>query len=256
MDFSDDLGLWQRRVAECPEGVARRMAAMAGLDVAMGQTVLDLGCGGGHLVRELALAVGPRGRAVGIDINPEQIAAARELCADLAAAELAVGDACALDFADGTFDGIASVHTLEYVPDCGSALAELRRVLKPGGRASTVSVLWDTWLFHGPEPKLNARMLEAWRAHCPHQTLPVDLPRMLGRAGFGGIAQRPIAVLNARLHENSYAYWVAKLVAGFAIGEGVPEADAALWLDQLAEADREGRFGFVSVPVLTEATAI
>ena len=49
---------------------------------------------------------------------------------------------------------------------------------------------------------------------------------------------------------------VAKLVAAFAIGQGIAEDDAARWLDQLAEADREGRFGFVSVPVLTTATAI
>ncbi len=47
-----------------------------------------------------------------------------------------------------------------------------------------------------------------------------------------------------------------KLVAAFAIGQGVPEEDAKRWLEQLDQADKEGRFGFVSVPVLTTATAI
>ena len=49
---------------------------------------------------------------------------------------------------------------------------------------------------------------------------------------------------------------VARRMAVFAVGQGIAEDDAARWLDQLAEADQEGRFGFVSVPVLTTATAI
>ncbi len=82
------------------------------------------------------------------------------------------------------------------------------------------------------------------------------MPRKLLAAGFGGVVRRPIAFLNGTLHENAYALWAAKVVAAFAIEQGIAEEDAARWLDQLAEADREGRFGFVSVPVMTTATAI
>ena len=86
--------------------------------------------------------------------------------------------------------------------------------------------------------------------------LPMELPRKLAAAGFGGVARKPIAFLNGALHENAFALWAAKIIAAFAVGQGIAEDDAARWLDQLAEADREGRFGFVSVPVLTTATAI
>lgn len=256
MDFTGDFGLWQRRVAESPEGVARRMAVFEALAVESGQAILDLGCGGGHLVREFALAVGAGGRAVGFDVSADQLEAARAVCDGLPAAELVEGDATDMAFADGAFDGLASIQTLEYIPDVDRALAEARRVLKPGGKAALVSVLWDHWRYHGADPALNDRMLDAWRAHCPHQMLPMELPRKLAAAGFGGVLRKPIAFLNGSLHENAYALWAAKVVAAFAVGQGIAEDDAARWLDQLAKADREGRFGFVSVPVLTTATAI
>lgn len=77
---------------------------------------------------------------------------------------------------------------------------------------------------------------------------------MLARAGFAGTRQELFTFMNGALHENAYAYWGAKVVATFAIRQGVSEEDASRWLDQLAEADRSGRFGFVNVSVLTTAT--
>ena len=256
MDFSGDFGLWQRKIAESPEGVARRLAVFDALAVEAGQAILDLGCGGGHLVREIALAVGAGGRAVGFDVSPDQLEAARGICDGLPAAELIEGEATGMAFEDGAFDGLASIQTLEYIPDVDRALAEARRVMAPGSTAALVSVLWDHWRFHGAEPELTERILDAWRAHCPHQMLPMELPRRLTAAGFGGVTRKPIAFLNGARHENTYALWAAKVAAAFAIGQGIAEEDAARWLDQLAQADREGRFGFVSVPVLTTATAI
>ncbi len=256
MDFSGDIGLWQRRIAEGPEGVARRMAAMEALAIRPGQAILDLGCGGGHLVRDLALAVGPDGRATGLDASADQIAAAESLCEDLPGAELLAGDATDMPFEDRAFDGIASIQTLEYIPDVDAALAEARRVLRPGGVMAVVSVLWDHWRFHGADPELTGRMLETWRAHCHHQMLPLEMPRRMAAAGFGGVTRRPIGFLNGALHENAYAFWAARIVAAYGTAQGVAEDDARRWLDQLAEADRQGRFGFVSVPVLTTATAV
>ena len=256
MDFSGDIALWQRKAAEGLEGVARRMSAFTALAVESGLAVLDVGCGGGHLVRELALAVGDGGRAVGLDMSAEQIGVARDLCADVPAAELIEGQATNMPFEDGAFDGLASIQALEYIPDVDGALAECRRVLKPGGKAAFVSVLWDHWRFHGPDPELNDRLLDAWRTHCPHQMLPIEMPRRLVATKFGGVLCQPIAFMNGSLHENAYAYWVSKIAAAFAIGQGIPEEDVRRWQEQLARADEEGRFAFVSVPVLTTATAI
>ena len=256
MDFTGDIALWQRRVAHGPEGKARRRAAAEALTIETGHALLDLGCGGGYLVQEFALAVGRGGRAVGLDVSAEQLTAAREICNDLPAVELVEGNATDMIFADAAFDGLASIQTLEYVADVDAALAEVRRVLKPGGKAALISVLWDHFCFHGAAPDLNDRIMDVFRAHCPHQMLPLEMPRRLKSTGFGGVMRKPIVFFNGSLHENAYGYWVAKIVAAFAIGQGVSETDASLWLDQLDEASKEGRFGFISIPVLTTATAI
>ncbi|MCZ6722445.1 MAG: methyltransferase domain-containing protein [Gammaproteobacteria bacterium] len=255
MDFGGDIGLWQRRIAEGLEGTARRLAVFEALAVNTGQAVLDLGCGGGHLVRDLALAVGDSGRVVGLDASTDQLGSAGEFCAGLSAVELMQADATDLPFEDASFDSLASIQMLEYVPDVDGAIAEARRVLKPGGKAVLVSVLWDHWRFHGADPELNDRMHDIWRSHCTHQMLPMELPGKLIAAGFNGVAQKPIAFINGTMHENAFALWATKLVAAFAIAKGVRDEDAADWIDQLEKADAEGRFGFVSVPVLTTATA-
>lgn len=251
MEFASDIGLFQRRVAECPGGVAQRMAVLQALSLETRQVVIDVGCGGGHLVREFAIAVGNNGHAVGLDVSKEQIDSANEYCTGQDAAECIVCDATDMVFKNSYFDRLASIRTLEYVSDVTAALAEMRRVLKPGGVAAFVSVLWDQFRFHGPSPQLNENILDAFRAHCPHQMLPIMLPKMLPKLGFVGAVQKPVTLYETNLNENSYAYWVSKIVAAFAVSEGVADEDAKLWLEQLQQADNEGRFGFFSMPVLT-----
>jgi len=255
-DFAGDIGLWQRKVAECPEGVARRMAVYRALGVGDGQSALDIGCGGGHLVREFGLAAGARGRAVGLDMSAAQLAAAKVYCADAPSVELVEGDATSLPFGDGTFDAVASIQTLEYVPRVEVALAEARRVLRRGGKAAFVSVLWDHWRFFGAEPELNNRVHDAWRAHCPHQMLPAEMPRLLAAAGFAGVSQESLAFYYASTHGNAFPHWAAMFTEAFVVGRGFPKDDARRWRDQLAEAAANGRFAFVSMPILTTATAI
>ncbi len=90
--------------------------------------ILEVGCGGGALLRWLA----EQGFAAkGVDILPEAVEAAREL---VPGAEILLTDAGALPFADGSFDRIIAHHLIEHIPEPPLALAEWRRVLRPGGR--------------------------------------------------------------------------------------------------------------------------
>jgi len=96
--------------------------------------LLDLGCGAGAYL-ELAPALGAR--YVGVDFAPNMIAAARERARELRlehATCLLVGDATQTAFADGSFDLAIGVGLIEYFAEPAPLLAELRRVLRPGGR--------------------------------------------------------------------------------------------------------------------------
>ena len=255
MEFSSEIGAVQRRMAQTQEGVGRRKATFEALNIAVGQQVLDVGCGGGHLLRDLALSVGTEGRVVGLDPSNQQIEAAKGHCQDLGNVAFSQDSATELSFADEEFDAIAYIQVLEYIDNVDGALSEIRRVIKPGGRLAAVSVLWDHWHFHGPDPALNHRMHEAFKAHCFHQMLPLEMPTKLARHGFVGAHCTPIGFLNNTLHHNSFAYLATTLFTHFAIGQGIPEEDVRSWREQLDEAEKDGRFGFVSVPVLTTAIA-
>jgi ubiquinone/menaquinone biosynthesis C-methylase UbiE len=98
-----------------------------------GMRLLDVGCGPGSITLGLAAAVAP-GRVVGLDLAPVQAEAARAAAADAGAAvDVGVADAYALPFPDGAFDA-AFAHTLLFhLREPLAALAEMRRVLRPGG---------------------------------------------------------------------------------------------------------------------------
>ncbi|MBO67887.1 MAG: hypothetical protein CL398_06205 [Acidiferrobacteraceae bacterium] len=255
MEFGGDTGLWQRKIAESKEGVARRLVTIEALTLLTGQSILDVGCGGGHLVKEIGLAVGETGKVVGVDSSPEQLESATLLCEGFPQIELVNGSATDLSIGSGSFDSVASIQVLDYVPDVDTAIGEMRRVLRPGGKVALISVLWDHWRFHGADPILNERIFEVWRDHCKHQMLPLEMPMKLSKVGFQGIVQKPIGFINSHMHSNAFAYFASKLVAAFAVSKGIAQEDALLWLRQLADADKSGDFGFVSMPVLTSAVA-
>ena len=256
MDFDQDLGELQRKVSQTQEGIGRRKIVFESLAVESGQSILDLGCGGGYQARSLALAVGSEGRVVGVDPSQKQLEVAREYCSDLDNVEFTQDSGNDLSFDNETFDSATSTNVLDYIDDIDSVVAELRRVLRKGGRLCTISILWDHHRFHGADPALNGAILDVFRDHCPHQMLPLELPKFLSNNGFAGINSMPIPILNMTMHGNAFSRWTSKTIAAFAIMNGVPEDDVALWLRQLEEADRDGHFGFVSMSVLTTGTAI
>jgi len=112
--------------------ITRRLLRAAG--IGPGMSVLEVGSGAGDVALLLAELVGPTGRVLGVDMNPDMLARARER---LAAAgwrnvELREGRIDAIDLAP-TFDAVVGRWILMYLPDPVSALRQLAALLKPGG---------------------------------------------------------------------------------------------------------------------------
>lgn len=112
-------------------------ALIADLGLSPGSTGLDAGCGVGLYALWLAEAIGPRGRVIGIEPTTERVEAARALVGqrlDAGRLEFREGDATALDMKESSLDWVWCGDVLHHIVDTDRALAEFRRVVRPGGR--------------------------------------------------------------------------------------------------------------------------
>ncbi|MBZ9882022.1 class I SAM-dependent methyltransferase [Mesorhizobium sp. CA10] len=124
------MGRWSRRLAP-------KFIDFVGL--AGGEKVLDVGCGTGSLTFELAKS-GDLTDIEAIDFSPVFVAAAKERNTD-PRVTIQQADATALPFADNAFDRALALLVLHFVPEAGKAVAEMRRVTRPGGVVA--AVVWD-----------------------------------------------------------------------------------------------------------------
>jgi SAM-dependent methyltransferase len=107
--------------------------AVEAAGLAPGDVALDVGCGTGRALPALSAAVGPAGRVIGLDLTPAMLSEARAAGRHGCAA-LVLADARRLPFADGTADVVFAAGLVQHLPDPGAGLAELARVVRPGGR--------------------------------------------------------------------------------------------------------------------------
>ncbi|MEO5723974.1 MAG: methyltransferase domain-containing protein [Ilumatobacteraceae bacterium] len=127
-------------------------AAMAALGEITGHQVLDIGCGSGGTTIELARMVGSTGEAVGVDIAPAMVAAARRLAGGLGLENVRFlhADAQVSQIAEGRFDDAFSRFGVMFFDDPGSAFRNIRAMLKPGGQLAFScwqNIFANEWMF-------------------------------------------------------------------------------------------------------------
>jgi SAM-dependent methyltransferase len=215
-----------------PESVQIRRRSYELLRVEPGSRVVDVGCGGGTAVAELA---GLGAAAVGIDAAEEAVAFARE---QHPGCRFEVGDAQRLPFADGSLDGYRAEKLYHALDDPDKACAEARRVLAPGGRIVLVGQDWEFIAVESDDPTLTRTIVAGSAADIAHGWVARRYRNMLLDTGFDDVS---CEVRTAVFTDPALALFVVTRLAAGAVRAGaVSEAQADAWLDdQRLRADRD-----------------
>jgi ubiquinone/menaquinone biosynthesis C-methylase UbiE len=213
------------------------------MNLRLGEWVLDIGSGPGLLAKDIAATVGAEGAVVGVDISPPMLSIARKRCEAFPWSRFEVANATSLAFEDKSFDVGVATQVYEYVADIPAALAELYRVIRPGGRVVIVDTDYDSWVVHTSDPERFARVRAAWDAHFVHPGLPRVLIPALRQAGFAVLAQEVIPMFNTEYHPHTYSYGMVQFVADFAAANAsVGPERAAAWKADLEQLGKRGEF--------------
>jgi ubiquinone/menaquinone biosynthesis C-methylase UbiE len=140
-DAADRVRELRAIAAEVAQPRAAIVAALDALDLQPGLHVLDVGCGPGVHLPVFAERVSPGGSVVGLDQESDRLQIAAEVCADLIAAgvvRLEQADATALPFAHDELDVAWASAVLHHVVDQAAMLAEMTRVVRPGGLVAII----------------------------------------------------------------------------------------------------------------------
>ncbi|HEX7295212.1 MAG TPA: arsenite methyltransferase [Pyrinomonadaceae bacterium] len=166
-----------------------------------GETVVDLGSGGGLDVFLAAAKVGPRGKAIGIDMTPEMIELARRNAAKAndgkgyANVEFHLATIDKLPLADASVDCVISNCVINLAPDKPAVFREVARVLKPGGRLAVSDIALKQQL-----PAEISKDLMAYVGCIAGAILIEDYKRQLIEAGFSNVQ-----VIDSGSDLNAYA---------------------------------------------------
>lgn len=228
-----------------PEIAQQRLKTLEALSLNAGEQVLDAGCGTGLLSELMSAVVGDSGRVTGLDYSQDMLDIASARCEPLTNVELQQGSVTELEFEPNSFDAASCIQTLLYVDEVETAITELRRVLKPGGRIAILETDWRGVVLNSADHQLTRHIFDAWDASVASPNLPTRLKTMLLNAKFSAVRVQAIPVLNSSFNANNFGASMLKYMANNAAKHGVlKKAQADSWLQQFTKADAQQEFFF------------
>ena len=235
MDFDAETARRLLKSYLTQDVIEQRRAIRAALALQAGEHVLDVGSGPGLLAAEMVAEVGANGSVTGVDPSEDMLAIARAPLTDADTQLTFVsGGATVLPFEDDSFDAATSTQVYEYVADMPAALAEVRRVLRPGGRLLILDTDWDSIVWRSSDDERMRRVLHVWDEHLADPHLPRRLPELLRDSGFTLTAAQVLPLLNIGYRDDTYSSGLIGFVAAFVPGrQGIDAEEVKAWTDDL-----------------------
>ncbi|MCP5026545.1 MAG: methyltransferase domain-containing protein [Actinomycetia bacterium] len=176
---------------------------LAGVGAQGGETIVDFGCGPGFVANQLARLAGPDGHVHAVDVNADFVERARRLAAETGrSGRITVHHSLdeKVPLPNDSADRIYARNVLEYVPDADMVLAELHRILKPGG---TMVASDSDFGFVVVAPLTPAETAELFGAAAPafrEPNIGRKLPGAFRRAGLSDVRTRVLTSVDERGH--------------------------------------------------------
>jgi SAM-dependent methyltransferase len=246
LEFDDEGSRLVEEFNESAGAKARRERILSALSIKAGSHVLDVGSGPGHQAYELAAVVGADGLIAGVDSAESALEIARRRCSNLTNVTFQLGDASNLPFPDATFDAAMSSQTFEYLEAVPAGLAEMHRVLKPGGRVLIHDTDWGATLWRTKDPARMDRILNLWDGHLEDPHLPRTLGPKLAEAGFTAIGVEAIVQLETDCNQGSVSSILMKFVTDYVASQGISQDEADAWASELVELSARGEYFYSS----------
>jgi ubiquinone/menaquinone biosynthesis C-methylase UbiE len=224
----------------------RRSRILKALALKPGDCLLDVGSGPGHQVFEMSPVVGSNGRIEGVDAAKSAIEIARHRCSELANVGFRLGDAYKLPFEDATFDAVMSSQVFEYLEDVLNALAEMYRVLKPGGRVLVHDTEWGALLWQSSDPERMAKIMKIWDGHLADPHLPQTLGKKLTDVGFKAVEAEAVVHVETSYDPSSASATLMKFVAGYVVSQGISQGETDAWAEGLRKLGSSGDYFYSS----------
>jgi ubiquinone/menaquinone biosynthesis C-methylase UbiE len=246
LEFDDEGSRLVEEFNASTGATERRARILQALALKSGDRVLDVGSGPGHQAFEMSAVVGNTGRIDGVDPAESAVEIARRRCSALGNVSFQLGEVSHLPFDDATFNAVMSSQVFEYLDDVAGGLAEMFRVLKPGGRVLIHDTDWGALLWHSSDPDRMARMMASWDRHLADPHLPQTLGRKLSDVGFKNVWAEPVVHLEMSYDPSSVSAVLMKFVVGYVMSQGVSQSEAVDWADDLRALGSSGAYFFSS----------
>lgn len=235
------------RAAASATGRDYKRRLLDALDLRPGQVVIDVGCGPGTDLPAMASAVTGIGAVIGLDLDPAMRSAARQRIRGVPAVSVVGGDAHALPLRAESVDRVRFDRVLQHVADPARTLAEVRRVLRPGGLVGLAEPDWGTLAIDDVDEQTSGAFTRFVAGRVRNSSIGRQLPRLATRAGLAVRGVEATAVVYRDPVEAEQILGLRRNLSRAIAAGAVDETAGRRWLERVSDGPALASFTFYTI---------